>query len=125
MRRTRPILVLCVDTKELPGLQSRRPRHLPREGDTPTYLPFEARTRLRRSALVVVIALLGASGATYAAKWRHCPDQLGYYPSSIGAVSSPFVHPGHELGIFLNSQEIGASGGFSMGRDGNIVRITF
>ena len=60
-----------------------------------------------------------------AAKWRHCPDHLGYYPSRLGAVSAPFIHPNRELGIFLTASDVGASGGFSTEPDGNVVHIRF
>jgi len=74
---------------------------------------------------VLAAALLASATATRAAKWRRCPDQLGYHPSRIGAVSSEFVHPGHELGIFLTDREIADTGGFSTAADGNVVQITF
>ena len=74
---------------------------------------------------MLATALLAPSGATRAAKWRRCPDQLGYHPSRVGAVSSEFVHPGHELGIFLTDREIADTGGFSTAADGNIVQVTF
>lgn len=60
-----------------------------------------------------------------AAKWRHCPSQLGYVPSTLGAVAAPFVHPGHELGIFLDPGEVDVTGGFSTAPGGNVVRVTF
>jgi hypothetical protein len=74
---------------------------------------------------VLATALLAPSSATHAAKRRRCPDQLGYHPSRIGAVSSEFVHPGHELGIFLTDREIADTGGFSTAADGNVVQVTF
>ncbi len=76
------------------------------------------------STLGLMAAVLAAVPA-FAAKWRHCPDQLGYYPSRLGAVSAPFVHPGHELGIFLNAREAASTGGFSTAPEGNEIRVVF
>jgi hypothetical protein len=45
--------------------------------------------------------------------------------STLGAVGAPFVHPGHELGIFLQARELAQTGGFSTAPGGNVVRITF
>jgi hypothetical protein len=76
--------------------------------------------------LTLGIALFLLTTPVLAAKWRHCPSQLGYYPSHIGALTAPFIHPGHELGIFLNHHELLATdGGFSTEPDGNTVFITF
>jgi hypothetical protein len=60
-----------------------------------------------------------------AAKWRHCPSQFGYVPSTLGAVTAPFAHPGHELGVLLTANEVARTGGFSTEPDGNTVRVTF
>jgi hypothetical protein len=60
-----------------------------------------------------------------AAKWSECPQpppQL--YRSTRGATSSPFVHPGHELQIVLNSAQA-ATGGFSVEPEGNTVEVSF
>jgi hypothetical protein len=81
-------------------------------------------TRLRLRALVVAAALLCAPPAALAAKWRQCPSQLRYYDSKTGAVSAPFAHPGHEVGIFLTRREVTASGGFSTAPGGNTVTVT-
>ncbi len=82
--------------------------------------------------LRVVLASLVFSGlvcaypsSSQAAKWRHCPSQFGYVPSTLGAVSAPFVHPGHELGVLLLPQEVASTGGFSTVPGGNIVHVTF
>jgi hypothetical protein len=69
--------------------------------------------------------LLVAAAPGYAAKWRHCPDQLGYYPSHIGAIGAPFIHPGREIGIFLSNSEQRSSGGFSTAVAGNTIHVTF
>jgi hypothetical protein len=81
-------------------------------------------TRLPTCALLLCAAVLGASTPALAAKWRHCPSQLRYYGSRTGAVSSPFAHPGHEIGIFLSSREITVGGGFSTEPGGNTVTVT-
>jgi len=60
-----------------------------------------------------------------AAKWRHCPSELGWYPTHIGALSAPFIHPGRELGIFLTNREQRDSGGFSTDPGGNTIQVTF
>jgi hypothetical protein len=46
-------------------------------------------------------------------------------PSKTGATNAPFVHPGHELGIFLSDGEVRATGGFSTAPGGNTVFIEF
>jgi hypothetical protein len=71
------------------------------------------------------MALLVAAAAAHAAKWRHCPSELGYYGSRIGGLAAPFAHPGHDLGIFLTAREVRDTGGFSTEPDGNTVQITF
>jgi hypothetical protein len=76
-------------------------------------------------ALALAVPLLAAAIPAHGAKWRHCPTDLGWYPSRIGALSAPFIHPGRELGIFLTEREQRESGGFSTEPDGNTVRITF
>jgi hypothetical protein len=71
------------------------------------------------------LVVCACPSSSEAAKWRHCPSQLGYVPSTLGAVGAPFVHPGHELGIFLLPQEVETTGGFSTAPGGNVVRVTF
>ena len=73
----------------------------------------------------MIVVLLVAAAPGRAAKWRHCPDQLGYYPSHIGAIGAPFIHPGRELAILLSGSEQRSTGGFSTAADGNTVHITF
>jgi len=76
-------------------------------------------------ACIVVLASLVAGARDAAAiKWRECPGPpSAIYPSTLGAVSSPFVHPGHTLRISLNAAQVAASGGFSVEPDGNEVEI--
>jgi len=63
---------------------------------------------------------------TFAAKWRECPaPSLRTYTQRRGAVTSPFVHPGHELGIVLSEAQALATGGFSTNPGGNTVSIEF
>ncbi len=77
------------------------------------------------AALALGVCLLGPSVPAQAAKWRRCPSQLAYYPARIGAISAPFIHPGHEIGIFLSDQEMGNSGPFSTDPSGNTVVVSF
>jgi hypothetical protein len=59
-------------------------------------------------------------------KWYECPaPPVPVHPSTLGASSSPFIHPGHELTILLNDQEVAATGGFGLGPEGNEIAITF
>src|SRR5262245_43970678 len=95
-------------------------------GTTPARSHAAARpARLLWCAVVVIVAAcLSASSPALAAKWRHCPSQLHYWGSHIGAMSAPFAHPGHEVGSLLSSQEVATSGGFSTEPNGNTVTIT-
>ena len=77
------------------------------------------------AALALGVCLLGPSVPAQAVKWSHCPSRLAYYPARIGAVNAPFIHPGHEIGIFLSSTEMNASGSFSTEPGGNLVTVTF
>lgn len=85
-----------------------------------------ARTRLARAIPLLVAGLyLHGAGAAHAAKWSHCPEApLPVYRSTLGATNAPFVHPGHELQIVLNSAQT-AAGGFSVEPDGNTIEISF
>ena len=84
-----------------------------------------------RRAYAVVVALLASvsclSPATALAfKWHSCPEPpLPVYPSVLGAVSSPFIHPGYELRIVLNDAEVQSTGGFALDALANDVQITF
>src|SRR5881394_1587110 len=98
---------------------------LAKEGTTLSRPLHEASPVLRLlSCLALIVVLLIAATPGHAAKWRHCPDQLGYYPSHIGAIGAPFVDPGRELGIFLSASEQRSTGGFSTAADGNTVHVT-
>jgi hypothetical protein len=77
------------------------------------------------SLVLCGLVVCACPSSSEAAKWRHCPSQLVYVPSTLGAVAAPFVHPGHELGIFLMPQEVESTGGFSTAPDGNVVSVTF
>src|SRR5207244_13168145 len=100
--------------------------HLVKEGTTLSRSQHEASSVLRLlSRIAPIVVLLVAAAPGHAAKWRHCPDQLGYYPSHIGAVGAPFIHPGRELAIFLSGPEQRSTGGFSTALDGNTVHVTF
>jgi len=70
--------------------------------------------------------VLAAAASSFAAKWRECPaPQLRTYTQRRGAVTSPFVHPGHEIGIVLSEAQALATGGFSTEPGGNIISIEF
>ncbi len=75
--------------------------------------------------LLLSAFVLGSSPAS-AFKWHSCPaPPLPVYPSVLGATNSPFVHPGHELHIILNEQQVAQSGGFSLTPDGNEIAVVF
>ena len=78
-------------------------------------------------AAAVGVCLLGTLTTAHAVKWHNCPSSqpLRMNPSKIGATNAPFVHPGHELGIFLSEAEVRGNGGFSPVREGNTVAIQF
>jgi hypothetical protein len=70
--------------------------------------------------------LLVPAAASFAAKWRECPaPPLRTYLQRRGAVTSPFVHPGHEIGIVLSEAQTLTSGEFSTAPGGNTVNIEF
>jgi hypothetical protein len=76
--------------------------------------------------LVFLVLILHEPCAANAAKWHSCPTPpFPTYPSRIGATNSPFVHPGHELTIVLNEDQVARSGGFSTEPGGNEVRVRF
>jgi hypothetical protein len=84
----------------------------------------------RSAALLGAALVLLASSADdgWAIKWpAGCPDSR---PAQIRAGShmftvAPFVHPGHELGFFLQEGEARRRGGFSVEPDGNTIEIVF
>ena len=92
-------------------------------------------TRFRRSScsrrllagLSAALAVLAVPIASRAAKWNDgCPHPpLRTYPSTLGAVTAPFVHPGHEIGIVLSQAELAKTGGFSTEPGGNTVNVVF
>jgi hypothetical protein len=80
---------------------------------------------LRGAVLVaVVLAVPAGSGA---AKWKHCPSSqpIRLYSSRLGAVGSPFAHPGHDFGVMLTEHGVTATGGFSVEPGGNTVEVTY
>jgi hypothetical protein len=79
-----------------------------------------------RLLLAATCLLLPLAQPAAAFKWRSCPTlPLPVYPSVLGATSSPFVHPGHELRIILNDDQVLASGGFSRAEGGDEISIVF
>jgi hypothetical protein len=79
-------------------------------------------------ALVVALPILALTPTRgWAIKWAHGCPSTG--PQAVDAgnrifTSAPFVHPGHEIGFFL--QEGFAPGsGFSLDPDGNTIEIVF
>jgi hypothetical protein len=79
-----------------------------------------------KSLLLVLASIVQGASVASAAKWHSCPaPPFPTYPSIIGATNSPFVHPGHDLTIVLNEEELAESGGFSTEPEGNEVRVRF
>ena len=76
---------------------------------------------------LIAIAAVVAPLAAHAAKWNNgCPPaRIHLTPSLLGAVSSPFAHPGHDISIVLSNDEVAATGGFSTEPNGNNVIIAF
>jgi hypothetical protein len=61
-------------------------------------------------------------------KWPNgCPEMRPGLTDAGSRIftSAPFVHPGHEIGYFLEEREASRRGGFSVEPDGNTVQITF
>lgn len=81
----------------------------------------------RRIFASAAVAVLVASAApALAFKWYECPaPPVPVHPSVLGAAGSPFIHAGHRFSIYLNDDEIAASGGFSTAVEGNRVKVTF
>jgi len=78
-----------------------------------------------RAAVAALVLVLGAAPA-HAFKWYECPaPPVPLHPSVLGASSSPFIQPGHAISIYLNEDEIAATGGFSTEEGGNEVRVTY
>lgn len=86
-------------------------------------------------APVATLSLLGALSlfaltpdTAQAIKWPSgCPTSR---PEPVRAgsrmfASSPFVHPGHEVGLFLEERDVRRRGGFAIEPDGNTIEIVF
>src|SRR5258705_895674 len=101
----------------------RRRRIQPRRGLVPPRR-FMKPLRWDVAASLALAGLLLRAPPTCAIKWKHCPSQAGAYPSELGAVSAPFIHPSHDLGVYLTDREAAASGGFPMDVDSTIT-VTF
>jgi hypothetical protein len=77
-------------------------------------------------AVMLAAALAVAPQRVFAFKWHSCPaPPLPVYPSALGATKSPFIHPGHELTIVLNQDEVAQTGGFSVLPNSNTITIVF
>jgi hypothetical protein len=78
-------------------------------------------------AIVGTYLTIALSLPAHAAKWQSCPaPPIPVYPSVQGATTAPFIHPGHDLTIVLNSAEMASTGGFSLAPEGgNVVAIEF
>jgi hypothetical protein len=91
-------------------------------------LPREPRAPRARAVIAFLagaIVLVSAQNG-FAAKWRECPaPPQRTYLQRRGAVTSPFIHPGHELGIVLSETQTILTGGFSTEPGGNVVSIEF
>lgn len=88
--------------------------------------------RPRRVVRVLLLAALVLPAfpppAALAIKWPSgCPTSRGELIRAGGHlyVDAPFVHPGHEMGFFLDRREIRRRGGFSLEPEGNRVQIVF
>jgi hypothetical protein len=81
---------------------------------------------LLSGALVVAVAC-ALPAVAQAAKWKHCPSSqtVRIYQSRLGAIATPFAHPGHEFTVMLSEHTVAAHGGFSVDPDGNTVTVTY
>lgn len=92
--------------------------------------PGHSNRRWKRSlpavGLLGTLSLLAAiPGTAWAIKWPSgCPDSRPALVPVGGRMfaSAPFVHPGHEIGFFLDDREA-ARRGFSVEPDGNTIEI--
>jgi hypothetical protein len=76
--------------------------------------------------LLVAVLVAVAAHPSPAAKWHGCPEPVTRtIPSLRGAVTAPFAHPGHDLGIVLSEAEVAESGGFATTAAGNEIAVTF
>ena len=92
--------------------------------------PRHRLTRRQHAAAALGALLLLALPATEGAaiKWpAGCPESRSRRIHAGGRMyaSSPFVHPGHEVGFFLRAGEPEHRGGFSVAPGGNTVEIVF
>ena len=73
----------------------------------------------------MVLAIVSAAPAE-AFKWRQCPPPpVPVNRSVLGGTNSPFVHPGHDLTILLNDEEVQLTEGFRTDVAGNSIAVTF
>jgi hypothetical protein len=80
------------------------------------------------AVLAAALALLLSATDGTAIKWPEgCPTSRSRTIHAGGRMfaSSPFVHPGHEVGFFLRNGESERRGGFSIAPGGNTVEIVF
>lgn len=90
----------------------------------------QSRTKsfVARTLIAAIAFLVATPPAARAIKWpTGCPTSRPQLVSAGGHMfaSSPFVHPGHEIGFFLQEREVAHRGGFSIEPDGNTVEIIF
>lgn len=89
------------------------------------------RPRRRVACVLLTLALLLSAVSprpAVAIKWPSgCPTSRGTLVHAGGHlyVDAPFVHPGHEMGLFLDQREVRRRGGFSLEPEGNTVQIVF
>jgi hypothetical protein len=86
------------------------------------------RCRVTRVLVLAALALLASPPPVGAIKWPSgCPTSRGKMLHAGGRlyVAAPFVHPGHELGFFLDQRDVRRGRGFSLEPDGNTVEIAF
>jgi hypothetical protein len=80
------------------------------------------------AAFGALAAVVLAATASWAIKWpAGCPTSRSrmIHAGSRMFASSPFVHPGHEVGFFLRDGEAERRGGFSIEPGGNTIEIVF
>lgn len=91
--------------------------------------PHRLRTRRLATCLgAALLLLIAPASPARAIKWpSDCPQSRSHliHAGSRMFATSPFVHPGHEIGFFLREGEAVRRGGFSIEPDGNTVEIVF
>lgn len=77
----------------------------------------------RARAIIMVISMVALSTAPAAGfKWKTCPSPpMPVYPSTLGAISAPFVQPGRHLKIVLNEKEVATSGAFATSETNQVL----